>query len=182
MGGVPARAGVLARLPLSLSRAATTALVPVHDQALTEAAEAAKHHRNRFPKEPRMPRITRLIAVAASIAALAAPATAAAMDLRGEFAKGSSAVPQGTGADLRGEFAQDAGSTGSAQGTDVRGEFAKTEYRADTPPADVAPVDVIEPTDSPSELPYIVSGLVLLLGFGAIAIAVPLRRRVRVEH
>jgi hypothetical protein len=126
------------------------------------------------------PSITRLIAVVASATALAAPATAAAVELRGEFARSASGPTHVTGTDLRGEFAQSGGSAGTVHGTDIRGEFARNP--ADMPAADVAPVEVTGPGDSPSELPYIVSGLVLLLGFTAIAIAGPLRRRVRVGH
>ena len=127
----------------------------------------------------------RLIAVAVSAVALATPATAGAMpDIRGEFAKSTTGAPQvSAGTDLRGEFAQAGGSTETtAPGADVRGEFAKSDYRADTPPASIAPAVDFEPAGSPSELPYVVSGIVLLLGLVGIALAVPMRRRLRVGH
>jgi hypothetical protein len=38
------------------------------------------------------------------------------------------------------------------------------------------------PSEATNALPYIVAGLVALLGFAAIAVLVPLRRRVRVSH
>jgi hypothetical protein len=147
----------------------------------------------------RLPIATALIA-----AALVAPGSANAADLRGEYAKdpgtGSEvaratdlrsefAQDSGTGSlvargsDLRGEFAQAPAPLGAvASGADVRGEFAKPESRGDLVIRQVGPADSTAPSDTPSALPFIVAGLVALLGFAAIAIAVPLRRRVRVSH
>ena len=125
------------------------------------------------------------IATALIAATLAAPGVAsAATDLRGEYAKDPGTGSQVTrGTDLRGEFAKDPG-TGSqvARATDLRGEFAKPEYRGDPVTRVVAPADGGEPSDAPSALPFIVAGLVALLGFATIAVAMPLRRRVRVSH
>jgi hypothetical protein len=142
---------------------------------------------NRFHKEPRMSTRTarRRIATALIAATLVGPGVAnAATDLRGEYSKDpgtGSQVARGT--DLRGEFAQAPSQfAAAAPGADARGEFAKTEYRGDPVPVIVPPSDSAEPSDAPSALPFIVAGLVALLGFAAIAIAVPLRRRVRVSH
>jgi len=152
---------------------------------------------------PRIARRRLRIATALIAAMLTVPGAASAADLRGEYAKdpaaGSQFVP-GTdlrgefaqapdtgsqvsrGTDLRGEFAQaPAPSAAAAPGADVRGEFTKPEYRGD-PVTAVAPADADQPSEAPSALPFIVAGLVALLGFGAIAIAMPLRRRVRVSH
>jgi hypothetical protein len=130
----------------------------------------------------------RLIALALGLVTLAAPAAASASDLRGEYARDVGTAAQATGVadargiDARGEFAQSAAQPAQPiHGTDVRGEFAKPEYRG-TPSTQVAPADGIDPADAPSSLPYVVSGLVLLLGFTAIAIVVSLRRRVRITH
>jgi hypothetical protein len=144
------------------------------------------------------------IATALIAATLIAPGVASANDLRGEYAKDPAAVSQvergtdlrgefaqapGTaaqaarGTDLRGEFAQAPAPLGAAApGTDVRGEFAKPESRGDLVIRDVGPADSTAPSDTPSALPFIVAGLVALLGFAAIAVLVPLRRRVRVSH
>lgn len=124
------------------------------------------------------------IATALIAATLAGPGVAsAATDLRGEYAKDpgtGSQVARGT--DLRGEFAQVPSQlAAAAPGADARGEFAKPEYR-DPVTRQVPPADSAEPSDAPSALPFIVAGLVALLGFAAIAIAVPLRRRVRVSN
>jgi hypothetical protein len=109
---------------------------------------------------------------------------ARATDLRGEFAQGSGAGSEvARGSDLRGEFAQAPAPLGAvASGADARGEFAKPESRGDLVIRQVGPADGTAPSDTPSALPFIVAGLVALLGFAAIAIAVPLRRRVRVSH
>ena len=125
------------------------------------------------------------IATALIAATLAAPGVAsAATDLRGEYAKDPGAGSQVTrGTDLRGEFAQVPSQlAAAAPGADARGEFAKPEYRGDPVAIQAPPADIAEPSDAPSALPFIVAGLVALLGFAAIAIAVPLRRRVRVSH
>lgn len=151
----------------------------------------------------RTARRRRVIALALGLVTLAVPAGASAGDLRGEYARdvGTAAQPAqpvpGTdvrgefarsaaqpaqrvqGTDVRGEFAQSAAQP--VQSTDVRGEFAKPEYRG-APSTQVAPGDGLEPADAPSSLPYVVSGLVLLLGFAAIAIVVSLRRRVGITH
>lgn len=123
----------------------------------------------------------RVIALALGLVTLAAPVGASAGDLRGEYARdvGTAPLPaqRVPGTDLRGEFAQSA----AQPVTDVRGEFAKPEYRG-APSTQVAPGDGLEPADAPSSLPYVVSGLVLLLGFAAIAIVVSLRRRVGITH
>jgi hypothetical protein len=105
-------------------------------------------------------------------------------DLRGEYAKDPvSGSPVAGGADLRGEFAQAPPQlAAAAPGADARGEFAKPEYRVDPVTRWVAPPDSAEPSDTPSALPFIVAGLVALLGFAAIAVATSLRRRVRVSH
>jgi hypothetical protein len=144
---------------------------------------------NRFQKEPRMSsRTTRRrlrIATALIAATLAGPGVAsAASDLRGEYAKDPGTASQTSrGTDLRGEFAQVPSQLAvAAQGTDARGEFAKPEYRGDPVTVQAPPADSAEPSDAPSALPFIVAGLVALLGFAAVAIAVPLRRRVRVSH
>lgn len=125
------------------------------------------------------------IATALIAATLAGPGVAsAATDLRGEYAKDpgtGSQVARGT--DLRGEFAQVPSQlAAAAPGADARGEFAKPEYRGEPVTRHVPPADSAEPSDAPSALPFIVAGLVALLGFAAIAIAVPLRRRVRVSN
>ena len=131
----------------------------------------------------RTARRRRVIALALGLVTLAAPAGASASDLRGEYARdlGTAAQPEQPvqGIDVRGEFAQSAAEP--VQGTDFRGEFAKPEYRG-APSTQVAPGDGVEPADAPSSLPYVVSGLVLLLGFAAIAIIVSLRRRVSISH
>jgi hypothetical protein len=125
----------------------------------------------------------RVIALALGLVTLAAPAGASAGDLRGEYAidVGTAAQPAQPvpGTDVRGEFARSA--TPPVQSTDVRGEFAKPEYRG-APSTQIAPGDGLQPADGPSSLPYLVSGLVLLLGFAAIAIVVSLRRRVGITH
>jgi hypothetical protein len=144
------------------------------------------------------------IATALIAAALVAPGVASAADLRGEYAKdpgtGSEVAratdlrsefaqasgtgsPVTRGSDLRGEFAQAPARLGVVgSGADARGEFAKPESRGDLVIRQVGPVDSTAPSEAPSALPFIVAGLVALLGFAAIAIAVPLRRRVRVSH
>ena len=124
------------------------------------------------------------IATAVIAATLAAPGVAsAATDLRGEYAKDPGTTTQvARGTDLRGEFAQaPAQFAAAAPGADARGEFSKPEYRGD-PVTQVPPAESAEPSNVPSALPFIVAGLVALLGFAAIAIVVPLRRRVRVSH
>jgi hypothetical protein len=164
---------------------------------------------NRFPKEHRIStsiaRRRLLIATTLIAAALAAPGVAtAATDLRGEYAKDpdtSAQVARGTdlrgeyakhpgpgsqvagGTDLRGEFAQGPAQFAAvATGADARGEFAKPEYRVDPVTREVAPADTGEPSNAPSVLPFILAGVVALLGFAAIALVTPLRRRVRVSH
>ena len=128
------------------------------------------------------------ISTALIAATLAAPSVAtAATDLRGENARGPGAVSQVAPAvtiaatDLRGEFAQvPAQLAATAPVADARGEFAKREYR--TGVHVVAPAHSGDPSAAPSTLPFIVAGLVALLGFAAIAAAAPLRRRTRVSH
>ena len=130
----------------------------------------------------------RLLSIATALiaATLAAPgvATAATEDLRGEYAKDpvtGSQVADGT--DLRGEFAQTTAQlAAAAPGADARGEFAKPEYRVDPVTRWAAPADSVQPSDAPRALPFIIAGLVALLGFAAIAIATALRRRIRVSH
>jgi hypothetical protein len=128
----------------------------------------------------------RVIALALGLVALATPTGASGADLRGEYASdvGTAAQPAHPvpGTDGRGEFAQSAPQPPQRiQGTDVRGEFAKPEYRG-APSTQVAPGDGLEPSDAPSSLPYLIGGLVLLLGFAAITIVVSLRRHVGITH
>ena len=115
-----------------------------------------------------------------------AVATVAA-DLRGENARGPGIVSQvdpavaTAAADLRGEFAQVPEQlAATAPAADARGEFAKPDYR--NGPRVAAPAHSGEPSAAPSTLPFIVAGLVVLLGFAAIAGAMPLRRRTRLSH
>jgi hypothetical protein len=124
------------------------------------------------------------IATALIAATLATPGVASATDVRGEFAKDPAAAPQvDRGTDLRGEFAQaPAPLAAAAAGADARGEFAKPESRGDLVIRDVGPADSAVPSEATSALPFIIAGLVALLGFATIAIVVPLRRRVRISH
>lgn len=99
----------------------------------------------------------------------------------------SLAVPAGVQAtpDVRGEFSKSLGTSAQVTpGADVRGEFSRTvgtDVPGTAPAPAAAPSDAIRPTDGTDSLPYVVSALVLLAGLGAVAIAVPLTRRLRVN-
>ena len=152
----------------------------------------------------RRTRRLRRLAIGVIAASLAVPAGAqATTDARGEFSKSPDTGAQLVrGTDARGEFSKSP-ETGAqlVRGTDARGEFSKAaagasefpwsdnyrggESKADFPGTEPAPVaapsNAIEPTDGGDALPYIVSGLALLVGLALVAIVVPMTRRVRVD-
>jgi hypothetical protein len=132
------------------------------------------------------PRRFRSVALAVVALGLAAPGAAQAMpDLRGEHAKAQGESGQvGTTIDARGEFSkggQSVKQTGFPWADNYRGGESKADFPGNTGPVpDAAPA--IDPTDASDSLPYVVAGIVLVLGIGGLAIGVPLSRRVRVTH
>ena len=127
------------------------------------------------------------IATALIAATLAGPgvATAATEDLRGEYAKdpghrlaGRRAAPTSAASSRRSRrSSQRRPRARTLAASSPSPSTASTPSRAGS-----APADSVEPSDAPSALPFIVAGLVALLGFAAIAVATTLRRRVRVSH
>ena len=132
----------------------------------------------------RRTRRLRRLAIGVIAASLAVPAGAqATTDARGEFSKSPDTGAQLVrGTDARGEFSKAAAGASEFPWSDnYRGGESKADFPGTEPAPVAAPSNAIEPTDGGDALPYIVSGLALLVGLALVAIVVPMTRRVRVD-
>jgi|SRR5215211_2989940 len=132
----------------------------------------------------RRTRRLRRLAIGLIAASLAVPAGAhATTDQHGEFSKSpDTGASLARGTDARGEFSKDAAGASEFPWSDnYRGGESKADFPVTEPEPVAAPSDAIEPTGGTDALPYIVSGLVLLVGLALAAIVIPMTRRVRVD-